>query len=101
MMVDLLTPILSAILGRVSLSSFLLSLSLLLPAAAAFADGDGFRIVPACPVERVTDTVGAGDAHAGALLLALSRGEPLARAVALADRAAALAVQTEGSTAED
>ncbi|MBR4458679.1 MAG: carbohydrate kinase family protein [Clostridia bacterium] len=68
---------------------------------AAFADGDGFRTVPACPVERVTDTVGAGDAHAGVLLLALSRGEPLARAVALANRAAALAVQREGSTAED
>lgn len=65
---------------------------------AAVFDGDGLRIAPACPAERVVDTVGAGDAHAGTLLLALSRGEPIDRALALANRAAALAVQTEGGT---
>ena len=68
---------------------------------AAVMDGDGLRIFPACPVDRVADTVGAGDAHAGAVLLALARGDTIDQAVAQANRAAALAVQTEGSTAAD
>lgn len=38
--------------------------------------------VPGYPAEHVVDTIGAGDAHAGAVLLGLSRGLSLPDAVA-------------------
>ncbi|MDW8478854.1 MAG: PfkB family carbohydrate kinase [Xanthomonadales bacterium] len=54
---------------------------------------------PAAAAPRVVDTVGAGDAFAGALaaFLDLRPGRPLAEAVAFAQRAAALKIGREGA----
>ena len=57
--------------------------------------------IPGCPVSHVADTIGAGDAHAGALLLGLSRGLSLKDACALANRVAAQAVMQTGATLSD
>ena len=57
--------------------------------------------IPVCPVPHVADTIGAGDAHAGALLLGLSRGMTLPDACALANRVAAQAVMQTGATLSD
>lgn len=57
--------------------------------------------VPGVPAARVADTIGAGDAHAGAVLLALSRNQPLPDAVAFANRVAARVVAQEGATLAD
>lgn len=54
--------------------------------------------VPGQPVEHVVDTIGAGDAHAGAVLLGLSRGLSLCESVALGNRLCAKVVQTAGAT---
>ena len=57
--------------------------------------------VPGVPAERVVDTIGAGDAHAGAILLGLSRGWKLPDAAAFANRVAARVVAQEGATLRD
>ena len=68
---------------------------------ALILDGQGQRLIPAEQVDRVADTIGAGDAHAGAVLLGLSRGLSLDESVALANRVAARVVQTAGATLSD
>jgi len=60
---------------------------------AAVADGDVVGWIPA-PRVTVRNPVGAGDALVGALGVALERGEPFARAVALGVAAAAASVET-------
>jgi ribokinase len=67
------------------------------PAGAAVADGATARLLPAVPVAEVIDTTGAGDAFAGALAAALSRGADLDAAVAAGLRAGAGAVQRIGA----
>lgn len=57
--------------------------------------------VPGAPAARVVDTIGAGDSHAGAVLLGLSRGMALRDALALANRVSAAVVQTDGATLSD
>ena len=57
--------------------------------------------VPGVPAVRVVDTIGAGDAHAGAVLLALSRGQSLSGAVAFANRVSAQVVALEGAVLQD
>ena len=57
--------------------------------------------IPGVPAIQVKDTIGAGDAHAGALLLGLSRGLSLCDASMLANRTAAEAVQQAGATLSD
>jgi sugar/nucleoside kinase (ribokinase family) len=57
--------------------------------------------LPGTPVSHVADTIGAGDAHAGAVLLALSRNQPLPDAVAFANRVAAQVVAQTGATLDD
>jgi sugar/nucleoside kinase (ribokinase family) len=59
------------------------------------ATHSGSAVVPGFEVE-VVDTNGAGDAHAGAFLAALSRSEPPERAALFANAAAALAVTRRG-----
>ena len=59
------------------------------------------RHIPGVPAVRVTDTIGAGDAHAGAVLLGLSRGWTLADSVAFANRVASLVVAQEGAVLKD
>jgi ribokinase len=63
--------------------------------ACAAAEGAIHR-VPSLPVE-VVDTVGAGDAFAGALAAALDREDPLRRALACAAAAGALACTGRGA----
>ena len=62
-------------------------------AGAAVADGDAVAWIPA-PRVTVRNPVGAGDALVGGLGVALERGEPFARAVALGIAAAAASVET-------
>ena len=59
------------------------------------ATGDSTTLVPGFEV-TVVDTNGAGDAHVGAFLAALSRGESPERAALFANAAAALAVTRRG-----
>jgi ribokinase len=66
-------------------------------AGAAVADSATARLLPAVPVGEVMDTTGAGDAFAGALAAALSRGTDLDAGVAAALRAGAEAVQRVGA----
>ena len=66
---------------------------------AVIADKNGKQTaVPGVQVSHIADTIGAGDAHAGALLLGLSKGLQQEQAVAFANRAAAEAVMQEGAT---
>jgi 1-phosphofructokinase family hexose kinase len=62
-------------------------------AGAAVADGDAVAWI-AAPRVSVRNPVGAGDALVGGLGIALERGEPFARAVALGVAAAAASVET-------
>lgn len=62
----------------------------------AWADAEGCGHLPAHAV-RVRDTTGAGDAFVGYLACALAEGRAPARAVALANAAAALAVTRVGA----
>lgn len=67
-------------------------------AGCAIFSADGLRrSMPGCRVERVVDTVGAGDTFTGALAAALARGEPLVDAAAHANAAAALSVTGRGA----
>lgn len=54
--------------------------------------GTGPRLIPAVPARQVVDTTGAGDAFAGALAVALARGDGLDAAVRYAGAAGAHAV---------
>ena len=64
---------------------------------AVYNDEQGvLHYVPSFPVTPV-DSTGAGDTFNGALAAALLRGEPLARAIAWGQAAAALSVQTLGA----
>jgi 2-dehydro-3-deoxygluconokinase len=70
-----------------------------LGAAGAWYDGDAGRgHVPAAPVERVVDTVGAGDGFAVGVISALLEGRPLPEAVRRAAWIGARAVQARGDT---
>ncbi len=62
--------------------------------ARVLLDKDTLLIVPGYPSSSVVDTIGAGDAHAGAVMLGLSRGMTLADAAALANRVCAKVVET-------
>jgi len=53
--------------------------------------------LPGWPMDRVVDTIGAGDTFTGALAAALARGEPLDQAMRCANAAAALSVTGRGA----
>lgn len=64
-------------------------------------EADAPYTVPGEAAARVVDTIGAGDAHAGATLLGLCRGLPLRESLALANRVSAAVVQVSGATLPD
>ncbi|MBQ9264679.1 MAG: carbohydrate kinase family protein [Clostridia bacterium] len=69
---------------------------------AIILDGDGrFLSVPGYPAKQIADTIGAGDAHAGALLLGLSHGMSLNSAANLANQVSVHVVQQSGATLSD
>lgn len=68
---------------------------------ACYLDESGLRTVPGAPCERVADTIGAGDAHAGAVLLGLSRGMAMPDTLAFANGVSAAVVGTDGATLSD
>ena len=53
---------------------------------------------PGAEIDRVVDTIGAGDAHAGMMLFALAQGMDMERALMLANRVSALVVGVEGAS---
>lgn len=63
---------------------------------ACFYDGHALTRIPPTRVERVVDTIGAGDGHCGALMACLCRGMSPAQAIAKANAAAALLVTVQG-----
>ena len=69
--------------------------------ARVLLDKDTLLTVPGYPSSGVVDTIGAGDAPCGAVMLGLSRGMTLADAAALANRVCAKVVETEGATLSD
>lgn len=66
------------------------------PQGAYFHNGEQQGYVDGYKIERVVDTVGAGDGFAAGFLSGLLRGWSYQDAVALANRVGALAVTTEG-----
>ncbi|MDF3833074.1 sugar kinase [Cupriavidus basilensis] len=70
-----------------------------LGADGAYFDGEaGSGHIPACRVERVVDTVGAGDGFAVGVISALLEGRPVADAVRRGAWIGARAVQVRGDT---
>jgi dehydrogluconokinase len=65
---------------------------------AYFDNGEQQAYVPGCPVEKVIDTVGAGDGFAVGVISALLAGLPLQRAVERGSWIGARAVQVLGDT---
>ncbi len=59
---------------------------------------DAFSVCPGGPLEKIEDTVGAGDAFAAALTVGLLRGLPLDRINTLANRVAAYVCSQPGPT---
>ena len=89
---DVFSRILSG--GRISLSFCLVSVAFTVVIGLTLGGLSGY-------LGGVVDTIGAGDAHAGAVMLGLSRGMTLADAAALANRVCAKVVETEGATLSD
>ncbi|XP_049860783.1 ketohexokinase-like isoform X1 [Schistocerca gregaria] len=63
---------------------------------AAAKGPEGVFLVPACPPERVLDTLGAGDTFCAALLSALSGGHPLQQSLRYACKVAGAKVGMHG-----
>ena len=63
---------------------------------ACFYDGQTLTQVPPVKVDHITDTIGAGDGHCGAMMACLAKGMPPAEAIARANAAAAMLVTVKG-----
>lgn len=61
-------------------------------------DGIKKTHIPAQPVKKIVDTIGAGDAHAGAVIASILDGKSLSDAVAFANSMSAKVIETKGST---
>jgi len=55
-------------------------------------------LIPSLHVTHITDTIGAGDAHAGALIAALTRDIPLADAISYANAVSAAVITVPGAS---
>lgn len=64
---------------------------------------DGYHLshIPAVKVENITDTIGAGDGHIGAVMACLYKGLSLENAVTTANKTAAAVVKTKGALLQD
>ena len=69
--------------------------------AMILSPGTALQHIPGVPAGPVVDTIGAGDAHAGSVLLGLSRGYTLTESVVFANRVAARIVSQEGAQLAD
>ena len=54
--------------------------------------------IPAYPVEKIVDTIGAGDAHAGSVISCLLDGKSLSESIIFANKIAAKVIEIKGST---
>ncbi len=54
--------------------------------------------VPSQPVEKIVDTIGAGDAHAGSVISCLLDGKTLSESIKFANTMAAKVIEIKGST---
>lgn len=68
---------------------------------AFFYDGEEFIHVPPVKAVKVVDTIGAGDAHMGAVIACLSKGMSLYDAISKANAASSLVVARKGGTISD
>ena len=68
---------------------------------AFFFDGEDFIHVPPVPAVKVVDTIGAGDAHMGAVIACLEKGMSLYDSIAKANAASSLIVARKGGTISD
>ena len=66
----------------------------------SYEAGDACGTVPKAPEKRIVDTIGAGDAHIGAVMACLHRGAGIEDAIACANRVCAMVVATEGAHLE-
>lgn len=66
----------------------------------SYETGDACGTVPKAPEKRIVDTIGAGDAHIGAVMACLHRGDGIEDAIACANRVCAMVVATEGAHPE-
>ena len=55
-------------------------------------------LIPSVPVKKIGDTIGAGDAHIGAILACLTMDIPLYEAIAYANQISAAVVGVHGAT---
>ena len=68
---------------------------------SGFEGGQGLVHVPPVPVDHVVDTIGAGDAHCGAVMAGLSMGLSMYDAIAKANAASSLVVANKGGVLAD
>ena len=61
------------------------------------ADGSFYTVPPAPDPERIVDTIGAGDAHVGAVIAGLTLGRPLRDCLEYANRVSAAILSVEGA----
>lgn len=68
---------------------------------AYYFDGNNFSHIPTVKVDKVVDTIGAGDAHMGAVIACLYKGYNIEESIERANIASALVVSHEGATLSD
>ncbi|MGN1144339.1 MAG: carbohydrate kinase family protein, partial [Anaerovoracaceae bacterium] len=67
------------------------------PSDEAVGKGSGIIFVPSFPVFHVTDTIGAGDGHCGAVMACLAKGTSLCEALTTANAVSAKIVSVKGA----
>lgn len=68
---------------------------------ACYYDGKNLVRIDPCPVDKVVDTIGAGDAHVGACIASLALGRSMDDAIRYANRLSAAVVAHSGAVLPD
>lgn len=68
---------------------------------ACYFDKGDFLYIPTTRVEKVVDTIGAGDGHIGAMMACLHKKMPLKQSIETANKAAGAVVETTGALLSD